>query len=194
MLKVEKKDFDERLFKVDKKDFDERLLSVDKKDFDEKLFKDDKKDFDERLLNVDKKDYNDIDIYYIGYVNVNKIDNCNNVFSVNPLYLMIDEMIGHFDEKNENKYLVSNDVDESKEDSKKYEEVWEGVKKEIETINGGEKLEYGKRYVKIRLKSNDDLPLNKPIKLRLLTIIIRSIFSKDNKFYPELFLDAALNE
>ena len=44
--------------------------------------------------------------------------------------------------------------------------------------------------MKIRFKSNDDLPLNKPIKLALLTIIIRSIFSKDNKLYTELFLDA----
>ena len=48
--------------------------------------------------------------------------------------------------------------------------------------------------MKIRFKFNDDLPLNKPIKLPLLTIIIRSIFSKDNKFYPQLFLDAALYE
>ena len=101
-------------------------------------------------------------------------------------------MIGHFEEKNENKYLVLDDVDENKEVSKKYEEVWEGVKKEIETINGGEKIEYGKDYMKIRFKSNDDLPLNKPIKLRLLTIIIRCVISEDGKFYPQLFLDDAL--
>ena len=44
--------------------------------------------------------------------------------------------------KNGNKYLVLDDVDENKEVSKKYEEVWEGVKKEIETINGGKKVEY----------------------------------------------------
>ena len=36
------------------------------------------------------------------------------------------------------------DVDENKEVSKKYEEVWKGVKKEIETANGGEKIKYGK--------------------------------------------------
>ena len=52
-------------------------------------------------------------------------------------------MIGHFEcnsveEKNEIKYLVLDDVDENK--------VWEGVKKEIETINGGEKIEYGKDF------------------------------------------------
>ena len=72
-----------------------------------------------KLLKVDKKNYNEIDIYYIGYVTGKKFANCNNINSVNPLYLMIDEMIGHFEEKNENKYLVSDDVDENKEASKK---------------------------------------------------------------------------
>ena len=46
---------------------------------------------------------------------------------------MIDEMIGHFEEKNENKYLVLDDVDENKEVSKKHEEVWETIKRDIET-------------------------------------------------------------
>ena len=85
------------------------------------------KDFDARLLKVDKKNYNEINIYYIGYVTVKTIANCNNINSVNPLCLMINEMIGHFEEKSENKYLVLYDVDENKEVSKKYEEVWENV-------------------------------------------------------------------
>ena len=142
-----------------------------------------------RLLKVDEKDYNEIDIYYIGYVTVKKIANCNNINSVNPLYLMINEMIGHFEEKNENKYLVLDDVDENKEVSKKYEEVWDGIKKEIETINGGKKVEYSKDFNKIRFESDDDLRMNKPTKQHLLTIIIRSVFSEDDKFYPQLFLD-----
>ena len=96
--------------------------------------------------------------------------------------------------KNENKYLVLDDVDENKEVSKKYEEVWEGVKKEIETINGGEKIEYEKDFEKIRFESNDDLPMNKPIKLRLLTMIMRCVFSEGGKFYAQLFLDDALYE
>ena len=94
------------------------------------------KDFDVRLLTIGKKDYNEIDIYYTGYVTIKKIGDYNNINSVNPLYLMINEMIGHFEEKNENKYLVLDDIDENKV-LKKYEEVWEGIKKEIETINGG---------------------------------------------------------
>ena len=87
-----------------------------------------------------------------------------------------------------------NDVGENKEVSKKYKEVWEGVKKEIETINGGEKIEYGKDNAKVSLKCNDDFPLNKPMKLRLLTKIIRYVISEDSKFYPQLFLDDALYE
>ena len=56
------------------------------------------------------------------------------------------------------------------------------------------KMDMGKILKKNRFESNDDLPLNKPIKLRLLTIIIRSVFSEDGKFYPQLFLDDALYE
>ena len=144
------------------------------------------------MLKIDKKDYKEIDIYCNGYVTVKKIANYNNINSVNPLYLKINEMIGHFEEKNENKYLVLDDVDENKEVSKKYEEVWEGVIKEIETINGSERVEYGKDLKKIRFESIDNFPMNKPIKLRLLTTIFRSAFSKDSKFYPQLFLDDVL--
>ena len=74
--------------------------------------------FDASLLKVHKKKkkekYKEIDIYYIGYVTAKKITNCNNINSVNPLYLIINEMIGHFEEKNESKYLVLDDVDENR--------------------------------------------------------------------------------
>ena len=68
------------------------------------------------------------------------------------------------------------------------------LKKEIEAINGGEKYWIWERLKKIWVESNDNLPLNNTIKLRLLTIIIRSVFSEDGKFYPQLFLDDALYE
>ena len=57
---------------------------------------------------------------------------------------MIDEMIGHFEEKNEGKYLVLDDVDENKEVSKKYEEVCEGVKKKLKRLMVAKKLNMGK--------------------------------------------------
>ena len=131
------------------------------------------------------------DFYYIGYVTIKRIGDYNNINSVNPLYLIINEMIGHFEEKNENKYLVLDEINENKEVLNKYKEVWEGIKKEIETTNGGKENEYGEDFTKIRFESNDDLPLNKPIKLRFLRIIIRSVFSENGKYYPQLFLDDA---
>ena len=90
----------------------------------------DLKNHDVKLLKVDKKDYKEIEIYYIGYITFKEIANYNNINSVNPLYLMINEIIGHLEEKNKNKYLVLDDVDENKEVSKKYI-VWEGVKKKL---------------------------------------------------------------
>ena len=85
----------------------------------------DLKDFDTKLLKIDKKDYNETDIYYIDYVTIKKIGDYNNINSVNPLYLIINEMIGYFkcnsiecnsvEEKNENKYLVLDEIDENKE-------------------------------------------------------------------------------
>ena len=56
----------------------------------------------------------------------------------------------------------------------------------------GKKTEYGKDSKRIRFKSNDALSLDKAIKLRLLIIVIRSVFSEDGKFYPQLFLDDAI--
>ena len=66
------------------------------------------------MLKVDKKNYNEIDIYCIGYVTVKTIANYN-INSVNPLHVMINQMIGYFEEKNESKYLVLDDADENKE-------------------------------------------------------------------------------
>ena len=56
----------------------------------------DLKDFDARSLKIGKKVYNDIDFYYIGYVTIKKIADYSNINSVNPLYLIINEMIGYF--------------------------------------------------------------------------------------------------
>ena len=46
---------------------------------------------------------------------------------------------------------------------------------------------YGKDFVKIKFNSDDNLHLNKLLKLHMLTIIIRSVFEEDGKFYPEVF-------
>ena len=99
------------------------------------------------MLKIDKKDYKEIDIYYIGYITFKEIANCDNINSVNPSYLITNEIIGHFEQKNENKYLVLDDVDENKEVSKNMKKLGM-VSKNIETINGGEKVEYRKDFKK----------------------------------------------
>ena len=48
--------------------------------------------------------------------------------------------------------------------------------------------------MKIKFHSDDDLPLNKPLKFYAVTIIIRSVFEEDGKLYPQLFLDGAWYE
>ena len=98
------------------------------------------------MLKIEKRNYKDVDVYYIGYVTFQEIANCNNMNSVNPLYLVISKMIGHFEEKDGNKYLALDDVNENKEVSQKYEEVRNGINKEIETINDGKKIKYEKDF------------------------------------------------
>ena len=68
-----------------------------------------------------------------------------------------------------------------------------GIKNKIKAINGDE-CDYGKDDMKIKFNSDDDLPLNKLLKFRLMTIIIRCVFSEDGKLYPQLFLDDTLYE
>ena len=63
------------------------------------------------------------------------------IFSVNPLYLISGEVDGFIEQNNRNKNLVflieQNFIftDENKEVFKKYVELWDGIKNEIETIN-----------------------------------------------------------
>ena len=57
------------------------------------------KDFHSNLLRIDKKQCKDIDIYYIVYITVKKIGDCENINSVNPLHLMIHSATGYFKEK-----------------------------------------------------------------------------------------------
>ena len=74
------------------------------------------------------------------------------------------------------KYLVFDSTDESKEVLQKYTELWDGIKNKIETINGSKEGEYGNDFMKIKFDTDDNLPLNTPLKLRMLTIIIRSAY------------------
>ena len=76
--------------------------------------------FDSNLLKTDKKHYKWINIFYIGYITIKKIDNCENIHSVNPLYLLVNCANGYIEDKNGNKFLLFDDsVNENKELLKK---------------------------------------------------------------------------
>ena len=141
------------------------------------------------LLKLDKKESMDIGIYYIGYVTKKPEYKIN---SANPLYLLVDEIDGFIEEKEASKYLNIAFTDSNNEVLKKYAEVWSGIKDQIKKINNGKLAEYGKDYMKIKFNSDNDLPLNKILKFLILTIIVRNIFEKEGKYYPQIFLDDCL--
>ena len=66
----------------------------------------DLKYFEAMLLKTDKKLYKNIGIYNLGYITQKKIDDCEKIYSVNPLYLLIDHANWYIEEKGVNKYLV----------------------------------------------------------------------------------------
>ena len=62
------------------------------------------KNFHSNLLKIDKKPYKGDDIYYIGYITIKKIDDYENIHSINLLYLIIHYATGYFKEKYGEKY------------------------------------------------------------------------------------------
>ena len=72
----------------------------------------DLKKFDARLLKIEKKSHKNIGIYNIGYITIKKIDDCEKIYSVNPLYLFISHANGYIEEKSGNKHLVFDSTDE----------------------------------------------------------------------------------
>ena len=144
------------------------------------------KKFDSMLLKIDKKSYKDIGIYNIGYITIKKIDDCENIYCVNPLYLIIAHASGYIEENGVNKYLIFDSTDENKELPKKYHDVFYGIKGKNKEVRSDE-CDYEKDYMKIRFNSDDDLPLSKPLKFHNMTITIRSVFEEDGKLYPQVF-------
>ena len=129
------------------------------------------------------------DVYYIGYNKKPQWD----VNSVNPLYLIINKIEGYFEKVDGDKYLIINS--ENGDIMQKYQEVFNGTKEIIKKINGcNQPIKYDDNYMKIKFNTDDNIPLNKIIYFPTITIIIRSVTKKDDKYYPQLFLDDCLYE
>ena len=109
--------------------------------------------------------------------------------SVNPLYLRIINMSGQFKKgKDDAWYLVISDKDDV---YKKLVDILKSIKNKI-TEKTWDALEYDKDYMKIKFESNNIFPTDKDVNIHIATIIIRAIFAKDGKYYPQLFLDGGL--
>ena len=136
------------------------------------------KDFNPSLLKIDKKSYKNFGIYFITMKNSDKLK----INSVNPLYLRIGEVDGYIEENNGNKYLTFASTDRNKKVLEIYTKISDEIKYHIQTINAGKSGEYEKDYLKIKFNSDNDLPLNKMLKLHMLTMIVKSVFEEDGKY------------
>ena len=74
---------------------------------------------------------------------------------------------------------------------KKYEELWDNIRNFIRSITNNSD-DHDKKYMKIKYNWDDDLPLNKTLKLRNMVIIVRSVFLEGNRYYPQVFLNECL--
>ena len=77
------------------------------------------KNFDPSLLKLDKKSSVNISIYYIEYITTKSISDYEIVTSVNPLYLIINDVDGYTEENDKNKYLSFASTNNNKEVLKK---------------------------------------------------------------------------
>ena len=76
-----------------------------------------------------------ISIYYIEYITTKSIGDYENIASVNPLYLIINDVGEYIEENDKNKYLSFASTNNNKEVLKKYIKLWYEVKNHIQTIN-----------------------------------------------------------
>ena len=76
---------------------------------------------------------------------------------------------------------------------RKFANIWKSIRTKIEENRGGI-VQYDQDYMKIKFESNDNLPIDNIVNMHQVTIIIRSVFAQNGKFYPQLFLDDALYE
>ena len=135
-------------------------------------------DFNPKRLSIQKAGSGDMCIYYINY---NK----------NPFYLVIDDLKDYFKENDGNKYLTI--IFKSKSQKMMYTGIWEEIKKVISEVD--EFSNYDKNYDVIRFDTDDILSLNSIINIYSITIIIKSVFKDNNKFYAQIYLtDCRYNE
>ena len=104
--------------------------------------------FDSNLLKIDKKSYKNIMFITSDTPQFKNWWLWKCLQRKSFVFLIIGEVDGHIKEKNGSKYLVFDSTNENREALEKYLKLWDGIKNEIETINGGKEGEYGKDFIK----------------------------------------------
>ena len=117
--------------------------------------------FDPNLLNIDEASFksDELVMYDIKYI--------KNWSSLNYLYLVFNNLDAYIEKSGENKFLIFSSTEKNKMMLKNYTEVWDEIKEQTELICDDNVNRYGKYFMKIEFKTNDDLPLNKIILLHL---------------------------
>ena len=117
--------------------------------------------FDPNLLNIDEASFksDELVMYDIKYI--------KNWSSLNYLYLVFNNLDAYIEKSGENKFLIFSSTEKNKMMLKNYTEVWDEIKEQTEFICDDNVNRYGKYFMKIEFKTNDDLPLNKIILLHL---------------------------
>ena len=131
------------------------------------------------------KSHTKIFLFTIGYVTI-KGSKYIKIDSVNPLYLIFNKVNGCFEEINEHKYLTLVPTNKSKEKIKRYEELWSKIKDLVRSITKNSD-DYDEKYMKNKFNSDDKLPVNKMIEIPSMTIVVRAVFHKNNKYLLDLF-------
>ena len=69
-----------------------------------------------------------------------------------------------------------------------YAELWDEINEQIELITDNKVTKYSKAFMKIRFKTNDNIPLSKIINIPVCAVIVSSIFKEDNEYHPQVLL------
>ena len=133
-------------------------------------------------MNIDEISFksDELIIYGIKYI--------KNLNSLNTLYLVFNNLDAYIEKSGESRYLIFASTEKNKIMLKNYIELWDEIKEQIELITGDRVIEYSKDLMKIRFKTNDDLPLNKIIHIPVCVVIMSSIFKEDNEYHPQVLL------
>ena len=96
----------------------------------------------------------------------------------NFFFLAFNNVDGYFVKNDGIKYLVLASANKNKEALEKYTELWNETKRQIETINDREPVEFSKNFTKTRFESDDDLPLVITLIIPEIMIVTSSVLKK----------------